>query len=107
MVGTPAFRDPELHAGSKHYDHRVDFFSLGVMIYEFVTGKIPDKDEFDKETNKTKEGRVNLVDRHFQKSFGKNHTSSRKHWSTFCATLLQHDKEDRSDLYTLKNRLQN
>jgi aurora kinase len=42
FCGTPLYISPELLLGN-HYDKAIDVWALGVMMYEFLTGKIPFK----------------------------------------------------------------
>ena len=40
-IGTPAYMAPEQAAGDRDIDQRADVYSLGVMAFEMVSGKVP------------------------------------------------------------------
>ena len=41
IVGSPPYMSPEQLEGSRHVDLRSDLWSLGVIVYEALTGKLP------------------------------------------------------------------
>jgi putative nucleotidyltransferase with HDIG domain len=41
LIGTPAYMSPEQCLGDLHLDHHSDIYSLGVVLYQIVTGRLP------------------------------------------------------------------
>jgi eukaryotic-like serine/threonine-protein kinase len=44
MVGSPLYMSPEQARGSKTIDHRADLWSLGIVLYQALTGRTPNQD---------------------------------------------------------------
>ena len=51
-LGTPAYMSPEQFEDSSAVDNRADIYSLGIMLYEMVTGTKPYPGDFNMETFK-------------------------------------------------------
>ena len=50
MLGTPSYIPPEQIENAKNVDLRADIYSLGVVLYEMLTGKTPYHGSFTAET---------------------------------------------------------
>ena len=57
-LGTPAYISPEQITDTRNVDKRADIYSMGVVLYEMVTGKCPFPDDISSETiNRIQKGK--------------------------------------------------
>lgn len=49
IIGTPAYMSPEQFSTTKEITYQSDIYSLGVVLYEMLTGTVPFKNEFSSE----------------------------------------------------------
>ncbi len=79
MLGTPAYIPPEQIEDAKNVDRRADIYSLGIVIYEMLTGKTPFPGTFTAETiNLIHKGRYTAPNRLNRKASPLLCTISRK-----------------------------
>jgi serine/threonine-protein kinase len=86
IIGTPAYMSPEQAVGSRELDSRSDVYSLGVIIFQMLTGRLPYEAE----------GMVNLIYKHVNEPV----PSLRKmapHLPRSCDKLVAHAMAKRPD----------
>jgi serine/threonine protein kinase len=101
VVGTPQYMSPEQIAGWDEIDHRSDIYSLGVMAYRMLTGKLP----FDGETPQE------ILEKHIKEKpvpIRQVNTSVPKNFADAIMRCLEKDPWDRfSTTMELWSELQN
>jgi serine/threonine protein kinase len=100
--GSPAFQSPEVKNNNKSYDHRTDIWSLGVMLFEFITGKIPDDADLAKHSSK--EDRRRFIGNRFVHKFysDRDKDNTCKRYVDFCAAMMQDNPNDRENVLGLQ-----
>ena len=87
--GTPAYMAPETILGQKQ-DYSVDFYSLGVLAYELVKGRVPyDSNDREEIIEMMKEGEIDL------KSDAKLKISNSNFFLDFTTKLLRKNPKER------------
>ena len=101
VVGTPQYMSPEQAAGWDEIDHRSDIYSLGVMAYRMLTGKLP----FDGESPRE------ILEKHIKEKpvhIRRVNTSVPKNFADSIMRCLEKDPWDRfSTTMELWSELQN
>ena len=87
VLGTPHYMSPEQCAGKGALDHRSDIYSLGVMLYEMLTGTLP----FDGEIREILLAHMTL-DAPAPTTRNPNIPPA---WEALCLRMLERAKEDR------------
>lgn len=64
QMGTPKYMSPEQVRSTKDVDHRTDIYSLGVVLWEMVTGKVP----YDIQTSSTFDVFTKIVNEPLEKT---------------------------------------
>ncbi len=84
IQGTPYYIAPELLKNEKH-DHRVDFYSLGMLLYRIVYGKFPFENENELEIYKA----------HIEKEFELGASKYSKKLISVIAKLIRRNPDER------------
>ena len=87
VLGTPAYMSPEQCEGKGAIDHRSDIYSLGVVLYELLTGTVPFEGEI-------REILLAHLQRRPEPPSVRN-PSVPPSWEALCLRMLEIHKEDR------------
>ena len=87
VIGTPAYMSPEQCEGKGAIDHRSDIYSLGVMVYEMLTGTLP----FDGELGDILLGHLSRV----PEPVSRRNPGVPPEWEALCTRMMEKSREAR------------
>lgn len=87
VMGTPAYMSPEQCEGKGALDHRSDIYSLGVMLYEMLTGTLP----FDGDLREIIVGHTQQT----PEPVSKRNPSVPPEWQALCERMMEKSREAR------------
>jgi serine/threonine protein kinase len=87
VIGTPAYMSPEQCEGKGALDHRSDIYSLGVMLYEMLTGTLP----FDGDLREILLGHTTQT----PDPVSKRNPAVPAEWEALCARMMEKSREAR------------
>jgi len=87
VIGTPAYMSPEQCEGRGAIDHRSDIYSLGVMLYEMLTGAVP----FDGDLGEILQGHLSKQPRPVRE----RNPAVPPEWDALCTRMMEKSREAR------------